>query len=536
MKILTAEQMRRIDTMTTERAGVPSLTLMENAGRQVADFLLQHGRPAERISVLCGKGNNGGDGFVAARHLLQHELSPVVVLLAEASALKGDALHNYDALLKAGGKVESLATEKQWESLREDFFHCDVLVDAILGTGLSGPPRGLAAKVIADLNAARGRFRVLAVDMPSGLGSDSGEPLGEAVEADASITFTAPKHGHIFPPNCLRVGRLAVAPIGTPEDLYNDDPELFLNLITPRQFAGMPLRRDPQAHKGSFGHVLLVAGSRGKSGAAVLAGRAALRSGAGLTTVATPQSVLPLVATPSPELMTEPLEETDGGTLSMKAFDYGRFAQLEEGKTVLAMGPGLSTHPETVEFVRSVVKQAQSPLVLDADALNALVGGLEVLRDRKTETVVLTPHPGEMARLLGMTGAEVQSQRVEVTRRLARDFGVFVILKGYRTLVATPAGEVCVNLTGGAGLAKGGSGDVLTGVVAGLLAQFPSSPVEDVLSLAVYLHGSAGDRATELVGEQSVLASDVIEALPPAWQGLRERIDHDDEGSFYLLP
>ena len=536
MKILTAEQMRRIDRLTTERAGVPSLALMENAGRHVANFLTKHFPQKEGVTILCGKGNNGGDGFVAARYLLQEGSHPKVALLAETPALQGDAKINYEACLAAGCPVESVTDEAQWEARREELLDCSVLVDALLGTGLSGPARGLTAQVIADLNARRGGFRVLAVDIPSGLASDSGGPAGESVEADASITFTAPKHGHIFPPNCFRVGKLAVAPIGTPEELCAGDETLDLNLITPRQIGRLPLGRDPESHKGSYGHVLLMAGSRGKTGAAVLAGRAALRTGAGLVTVATPASALPLVATPLPEAMTEPLHDTDGGTISMQAFDYGRFARLLEGKTVLAMGPGLSTHPETVEFVRSVVEQAETPLVLDADALNALVGSLDTLPRCRSRTVVLTPHPGEMARLLGVTSAEVQSQRVEVARRLARDFGVFVILKGYRTLVASPGGQVFVNPTGGAGLAKGGAGDVLTGVVAGVLAQFPSAPVEDVLSLAVYLHGSAGDAATETYGEQSVLASDVIESLPVAWEDLREEIDNDDPGSYYLVP
>jgi NAD(P)H-hydrate epimerase len=493
----------------------------------VAEFLLaEFGKP-EKVTVLCGKGNNGGDGFVAARYLLREGITPNVILFAEPEALQGDAKTNFDAYLKAGGKVENIVAEKEWEARREELLTCNVVLDAMLGTGLSGPPRGLAATVVSNLNDKNRSFLVLAVDIPSGLASDSGEPLGEAVRADACVTFTAPKHGQVFPPNCLQVGELAVAPIGSPEGLYSEDPELFLNLVNARQLQSLPTRRDPQAHKGSYGHALIVAGSRGKTGAAALAGRAALRTGAGLVTVATPASVLPTVAAPAPELMTEPLEETGGGTVSLKAFDYGRFARIQEGKTVLAMGPGLSTHPETVEFVRSVVAQTELPLVLDADALNALVGALDVLGRRKTETVVLTPHPGEMARLLGTSSEEVQRNRVEVARSLAADFGVFVILKGYRTLLAAPSGQVFVNPTGGPGLAKGGSGDVLTGILAGVLAQFPGERVEDVLSLGVYLHGAAGDRATESLGEQSVLASDIIDSLPAAWQGVRERIDHD---------
>jgi len=540
MKILTAAQMRRIDRLTTERAGVPSLQLMEQAGRQVVDFLLSRFTPLGRVTVLCGKGNNGGDGLVVARLLRKEGHKPAVVLLADPADLKGDACANYDACRKAGGQVESITTEKQWQARRGELLDCDVLVDALLGTGLKGSVRGLLAQVIGDVNAARGLYRILSVDIPSGLASDSGEPAGEpepeSIQADACVTFTAPKRGHIFPPNCLRVGTLAVAPIGTPEDLYAGDEELFLHLITARQFAQLPLRRDPQAHKGSYGHALLVAGSRGKTGAAVLAGKAALRTGAGLVTVATPASVLSLVAVPVPECMTEPLAETDSGTVSKQALDYGRFQRLLEGKNVLALGPGLSTHPQTVEFVRLLLKEVELPLVLDADALNALVGALECLKQRKSRTVVLTPHPGEMARLLGVSSDEVQRNRVEVAQRFARDFDAFVILKGFRTLVAAPDGSVYVNPTGGPGLAKGGAGDVLTGVVAGALAQFADAAVTDILSLAVYLHGSAGDCATAERGEQSLLAGDIIESLPAAWRALRETVERDDQRSYYLLP
>ena len=536
MKILTAKQMRRIDGLTSERSGIPSLTLMENAGRQVADFLLDHFPVSGSITVLCGKGNNGGDGLVAARYLLQRGQKVKVALLADAADLKGDARANYDDYLQTGGTVETLAKAKQWEAKRAELLDCSVLVDGLLGTGLAGPAQGFLAQVISDINAHRSRYRILAVDIPSGLPSDGGEPARESVQADATLTFTAPKHGHVFPPNCTQVGTLAVAPIGTQPELYAGDLDLFLNLITARQFARLRLRRSPTAHKGSFGHALLVAGSRGKSGAAALAGKAALRMGAGLVTVATPAGALPLVATPVLEIMTAPLVETKSGAISDRTLDYGRFAKLAEGKTVLALGPGLGTHPETIKFVRAVLEQFDLPLVLDADALNALVGQLEVLRGRRSKILVLTPHPGEFARLLGTTGAEVQRQRVEVAQRFAREYAAFVILKGYRTLVATPEGQVYVNPTGGAGLAKGGAGDVLTGLVAGALAEFASAPAADVLALAVFLHGWAGDLATAEKGEQAVLASDVIESVPQAWRALREKIEGDDPGSYYVLP
>jgi len=542
MKILTADQMRRADRLTTERAGVSFRQLMENAGRQFADFLVNEvltgdgvrDRP-HAISILCGKGNNGGDALVAARYLLQRGQQPRVYLLVSASELKGDARANYDAYLQAGGTVQELAEPADWERERASALDCEVLLDGLLGTGLTGPVKGLLAQVIADVNSHRD-YCVVSVDIPSGLPSDSGEPLDEAVRADATVTFTAPKRGLIFPPNCTHVGRLAVAPIGTPDSLLDEDAELWLNLITPRRFARLPLAREVTAHKGDFGHVLLVAGSRGKTGAAALGGRAAMRMGAGLVTVATPASSQPVVASMVPEIMAEPLPETDTGALSSRALDYGRFAKLLEGKTVLAMGPGLTTHPETAQFVRAALEQFDLPLVLDADALNSLVGQLDALRHRRSRRVVLTPHPGEMGRLLGTTTTEVQRQRVEVAQKFARDFDVFVILKGHRSLVASPDGQVWVSPTGNPGMASGGTGDVLTGMVAGALAQFPQAPPAEAACLAVFLHGLAGDSAAGIQGEQGLIASDVIEALPAAWRRLRERIDSDDPERYYLIP
>lgn len=536
MKILTAEQMRRVDRLTTERLGIPSATLMENAGRHVAEFILHRCKPQGRVTVLCGKGNNGGDGLVAARRLLEKEITLQVALLAEPDGLKGDAAVNFEAFKAAGGEVSVLPTVTDWEKRRDELLDCDLLVDAMLGTGLSGPARDPVARAIASINAAAGRFRVLAVDVPSGLASDSGESPGEAIRAHATITFTAPKFGLIFPPNTFSVGELYVAPIGSPDALCAEAADWLPELVTECLFASLPLKRPVEAHKGDFGHVLLVAGSRGMTGAAGLAGKAALRTGAGLVTVATPESMLPVVAGYAPEYTTAALAETESGSVSTQAFSYGRFDSLQEGKSVLALGPGLSTHPETVEFVRRVVRETPLPLILDADGLNALVGALEILRERRTETVVLTPHPGEMARLVGATSAEVQKQRMEVARNFAGEFSVYVILKGYRTLIATPSGGILVNPTGGPGLARGGTGDVLTGVLAGALAQFPGEPLEKVLGLGVYLHGLAGDIEASRNAEQSVLASDIADTIGSAWMAVRENIEKDDPERPYRIP
>ncbi|HXE76153.1 MAG TPA: NAD(P)H-hydrate dehydratase [Candidatus Xenobia bacterium] len=542
MKILTADEMRGVDRRTTEQAGVSYRQLMENAGRQVADFIIEEvlmersrGDRPVAISILCGKGNNGGDALVAARHLWERGFKPRVCLLAPAAELKGDARANYEAYLELGATVQELSDPAAWQRERNAVLDCDIVVDGLLGTGLTGAVQGHLAQVIADVNARRD-YRVVAVDIPSGLPSDSGAPLGDSIRADATVTFTAPKRGQIFPPSCTRVGRLAVAPIGTPEALLENDPNLWLNLIVARDFSRVAHARKPWAHKGDYGHVLLVAGSRGKSGAAALGGKAALRMGAGLATVATAASIQPVVASMVAEVMTEPLPETESSSISNRALDYGRFAKLLEGKSVLAMGPGLTTHPETAQFVRAVLEQFEIPLVLDADALNALVGQLEVLRRRKSRLVVLTPHPGEMARLLGTTSDDVQRQRVEVAQKFARDFDVFVILKGHRTLLAAPDGQVWVNPTGNPGMATGGSGDVLTGLVAGALAQFPAAKPAEALGLAVFLHGLAGDAAAGALGEQAMIASDILEALPRAWLWLRDRLEADDPGRYYLVP
>lgn len=536
MKILTGAQMAEVDRLTSAQAGIPSLTLMENAGRQVAEALRREFPGARRISVLCGKGNNGGDGLVAARYLRQQGLEPTVALFANLGELASDARTNYEAYLKAGSRVESITSTAGWQAQRNRWLDCDVVVDALLGTGLSGPVHGLLAEVIEGVNSARNGLRVLAVDIPSGLPSDSGEPLGSAVEADVTVTFTAPKWSHVFPPNCERVGKLIVAQIGSPRELYENNPELFLDLISAHQFARFPFRRARAAHKGDFGHVLLVAGSKGKSGAAAMAGLAALRAGAGLVTVATPESVLPIVASQVAETMTEPLAETEVGTVSSRALDYGRFAKILEGKSVLAMGPGLTQHPETVQFVRAVVRQCELPLILDADALNALAGQLEILRERRTRALVLTPHPGEMARLVASSTAEVQRNRICVAQSFAREYAAFVILKGYRTLVATPEGRVYVNPTGNPGMASGGAGDVLTGLLAGLVAQSGSAPLGDVLSLGVYLHGRAGDCAAALVGEQPLIARDILEQFAGALRELEERVHRDLNRDYYLVP
>jgi hydroxyethylthiazole kinase-like uncharacterized protein yjeF len=339
------------------------------------------------------------------------------------------------------------------------------------------------------------------------------------VRADGSVTFTAPKAAHIFPPACERVGKWAVKHIGTPPELMESDPELNLNLTRPEELRWLSEPRRPEAHKGNFGHVLILAGSIGKTGAAAMAAKAALRAGAGLVTVATAESALPVIASLGMEYMTESLPETEAGSVSLRALDYGRLDGLVQGKSVLAVGPGIGNIAETAELVRTVVNRYDIPVVLDADGLNAFAGCLDALRS-DGRVRVMTPHPGEMARLTAKSVAELLARRIEAAREFAQKHKVHLVLKGFRSLTAAPDGQVWVNPTGNPGMATGGTGDVLTGLVAGLLAQYPERPVTMVVAAAVYLHGLAGDFAVSEKGQKSLIAGDVVDTLPSAFRSL----------------
>lgn len=511
MKIVTAAEMREIDRTTSERFGVPSLTLMENAGTSVAEFVLSRYPSAGRVGVICGKGNNGGDGFVVARKLHEAGREVRVVLLADPSELRGDAATMFGRLRVAPVIVKSSGEFKREPS--RTVFDSDVLVDAVLGTGFRPPVSGLYAEAIARINASQSP--VIAVDIPSGADADvMGEQTGAVARADAIVTFTAPRPAHIF--GGLTQGPTVIAAIGSPDEAIVSS--LQLNLITPRDIAPLIGPRPRAANKGNFGHVLVIGGSVGKAGAAAMAGMAALRSGAGLSTIATPRSILATVAGFHPEVMTEPLPETRAGSISKRALE--RVEGITEGKTVLAIGPGISRIAETADFVRALVKRQKLPIVLDADGLNAFEGRPRELKS-KGRSLVITPHPGEMARLLGGTVAAVQRDRIGVARTFAREHELIVVLKGHRTLIAAPDGTVWVNTTGNPGMATGGTGDILTGMVAGFIAQNPKHILEATIA-AVLLHGLAGDIARESMGEHSLVATDLLRFLPPAFHRARE--------------
>jgi ADP-dependent NAD(P)H-hydrate dehydratase / NAD(P)H-hydrate epimerase len=513
MKIVTAAEIREIDHVTSEKFGVPSLTLMENAGSAMAEFAVSAYPSARTFGVICGKGNNGGDGFVAARKLHEAGREVRLLLLADPAELQGDAASNY-AKLPTKSAAPPFAIFKGWGEPKsaQAVFNCDVLIDAILGTGFRPPVTGLYAEAIAKMNATSAP--VVAVDIPSGADADvMGDQTGAVARADAIVTFTAPRPAHIF--GNLTSGPTVIAPIGSPDEAIQSS--LNLNVITPKDFAALIGPRPRDSNKGMYGHVLVAGGSLGKTGAAAMAGFSALRAGAGLVTVATPLSVLGTVAGYHPELMTEPLAETDSGSISVQSLQA--FERIAAKKTVLAIGPGISRHPQTAEFVRAVVSKSQTPIVLDADGLNAFEGKTNAL-DGRGRTLVLTPHPGEMARLTGLSTSAIQRDRVNVARDFALEHGLVLVLKGDRSIVAKPGGEVWVNTTGNPGMATGGTGDILTGIIAGMLAQNPQREFESVLA-AVYLHGLAGDIARENLGEHSMVATDLVKVLPEAFRRAR---------------
>jgi hydroxyethylthiazole kinase-like uncharacterized protein yjeF len=540
MKILTASQMREVDRLTTERYGIPSLLLMENAGSGVVRALESHFPDLAkfRVAICCGKGNNGGDGLVVARHLILRRMQPLVLLFAAPEEVRGDAAANLAILQKMGVSIQVVPEHEFSEESIQRLFRdldADLIVDALLGTGVRLPVSGFMAAIIQQMR----RFpRVVAIDVPSGVNCDAmgaENDGGIAVRAELTVTFTAPKPAHVFGAREGAIPRWVLVPIGSPRELVEDAGH-WLNSLTVDKAASVLRRfaRRGDSHKGNYGHVLTVAGSVGKTGAACLTARSALLAGAGLVTLATPAPCLPMAAAQMLEVMTEPLDATDSGSVSIKAFDYGRVDALLGKKDVLAIGPGLGGHPETVEFVRRMVEETTLPVVLDADGINAFVGQTERLNGQK-RVLVLTPHPGEFARLLGRSTADVQADRVSLARAFAQQHELHLVLKGHHTIYASPSGQVFVNSTGNPGMATGGSGDVLTGILAGLLGQallwLPSTdytnngeelagaasefkPLEEVIALGIHLHGLAGDLAAETQGEKSLVASDIIAHLP----------------------
>ncbi|MFM8534883.1 MAG: NAD(P)H-hydrate dehydratase [Acidimicrobiia bacterium] len=510
MRILNADQMREADRRTIQDIGIASLVLMEIAGRQVVAAIesLYPDLAERRIAIVCGKGNNGGDGFVVARTLHQRGFDVSVFVIGRLSEIKGDALTNLNILGNIGQTVVEIAEETAWELHGAEIARHDLILDAIFGTGLSAPLSGFLETVVADINEAG--VPIVAIDLPSGMSADTSDAIGASIEATVTVTLDAPKMPLVLPPAEMAAGEVVIADIGIPAGVIDQLEGPRIDLMTRDQIRALIQPRAADAHKGDFGRVLVVAGSMGKAGAAVLAAHGAMRAGAGLVTVASPKSCQPTIAAHGVEYMTEGLEETPDGTVDFAAADRVRDFDAD----VLVAGPGLGRGEAVTTFVRELVDKWEGPLVLDADALNAFADEPSLLVGREGRDLIITPHPGEMARLVGCTVEDLQADRIGIAKDFAKRHQLYLVLKGYRTLVVTPDEKVFVNPTGCPGMATGGTGDVLAGMLAGWLAQLLDA--EAACKVAVYIHGSAGELADADNGEVSMTARDLVDHIGDA--------------------
>ena len=510
MRVLNSDQMREVDRRTIEEIGIPSIVLMENAGRQVvAAMEATFEDLAERhVAVLCGRGNNGGDGFVVARTLLQRSVEVSVFVLGSVADVRGDARTNLEILGHLGLTVVEIVDGQAWELHFSEISSCDLIVDALFGTGLKTPLQGMLETVVADVNGSG--IPVVAIDLPSGMSADTSDLVGDAIDAAVTVTLGTPKVPLVLPPAEMQAGDIVIADIGIPEAVIEEVEGPRLELLTRARMRPLVQPRPVDAHKGDFGHVLVVAGAQGRSGAAHLTAMGALRSGAGLVTIATPPWCQGVLAGMAPEYMTDALAVAEDGGIAAGEVDR----LLERAHDVIAVGPGIGTRPGTIAFVHALVERAGVPLVLDADALNAFVEDPDRLAGAEGRDVIVTPHPGEFARLVGIPIGDVQGNRVEVARNFAAAHRLYVVLKGHRTIIATPDERVFINPTGNAGMASGGMGDVLTGMIAGWLGQLLDA--EAACKLGVFLHGSAADLAEAAEGEVALTASDLLDHLGDA--------------------
>lgn len=516
MRVTTAEEMRVLDRLAMDTYGLPGVVLMENAGAQVARILWQEfpDLRARRVAVLCGRGNNGGDGFVIARYLHNVGVPVQVFIMGEVENIRGEARTHLEMLTHVGVAPQAVSTPEAVQAVGAQLADYDILIDALLGTGLKAEVRGMFQQIIAAMNAS-GR-PIVAVDIPSGLSADVGTPLGEHVRANLTVTMALPKRGLLLYPAAEHVGRLVVVDIGFPAAVREHE-SVRCHVLEPHTIASQLSGRAADTHKGTYGHLLIMAGGLGKTGAGVLASLAALRSGAGLVSLALPHSLNAAMEAKLTEVMTIPLPEAEEGVLGAEAAK--RVTEWLRGKSALILGPGIGTHPETVRCVHEVLHQVRVPIVLDADGLNALA--LDPQSPGEIHApLILTPHPGELARLRHTTTAKIQADRLTAARETAQAYHAVVVLKGAHTIVAEPEGTLYINLTGNPGMATAGSGDVLSGVIGALLGQgyAPSMAAR----IAVHIHGLAGDLAAAASGERSLIAGDLVDMLPRAFQQLEQ--------------
>lgn len=506
MKVVDSKTMRLLDEIAIKRYGIPGIVLMENAGRGAAEVILKKYPLLNKVSIFAGKGNNGGDGFVIARHFRNKGFDATVYLLAKESDVKGDAKINLDIWKKMGGEICAIKKNIDIKKYASKIRHSQLIVDAIFGTGLSLNINGIYKNGIEFINSLN--KKVVSIDVPSGIDASTGKALGCCVKADMTITMALPKVGLIAYPGADYAGNLEVVDIGMPKNII-DAADIKCETIDKDFIKGVLKKRPKNSHKGTFGHVLVLAGSVGKTGAAAMTCLGAMRSGTGLVTLGISESLNPIMEEKLTEVMTEPLPETKSKTLGAVSFE--KIKTIAKDKQAIAIGPGLTTTTDVKEVVLKIIQETRIPMVIDADAANVLKGNMDMLKKAKAP-IILTPHPGEMARLLGLSTKDVQADRINIASRFAIKNNVILVLKGARTVIAEPSGRVYINMTGNAGMATAGTGDVLTGMVAGFIAQ-GYLPI-DAARVGVYMHGLAGDCIAKKIGEIGMMAGDILNILP----------------------
>lgn len=520
MKVVTAEEMRQIDRKTIEEYGIPGVVLMERAGVAVASKIKEiFSQSLRKVIVLAGSGNNGGDGMVVARCLHNEGWDVKVFLTVDPEELKGDALFQYKIATKFGVRIYPI--NEFLTSYLSPSTSRFIIVDALLGTGLGKNVTGLLSEVIRLVNKLN--MPVISVDIPSGISADNGQVMGEAVKATYTVTFGLPKRGHLLYPGAQNTGSLFIEDIGFPRQLLSAD-RYSVELLEKKDISQLISKRQRYSHKGNYGHVLIVAGSKGKTGAALLAAKASFKVGAGLVTIGVPESLIDVFQCCVTEEMTLPLPDTGEGTLSEKASDIV-LDFLNKRADLLAIGPGIGVSTETERLIKTLIKDSPKPMVIDADGINSIKGEKEIFKEAKVP-LILTPHPGEMVRLLHQGTnrhrliAEIEEDRINTAISFAKETGTYLVLKGVPTIIAGPDGKAFINPTGNPGMAKGGTGDVLTGMISGFLGQ-GLNPL-DASRAGVYIHGLAGDIAASEKGEYTLVATDIVDKIPDAFHSLKQ--------------
>jgi len=509
MKLVTAKQMRAIDSETIKKQNIPGPELMENAGRGIAENIRENipGDTTDfKIAVFCGKGNNGGDGFVIGRYLFEYGYDVTIYLPAPCNNLSEDAFLNFNRAKELGMKLIAIEACEQLP----DVLEADYIVDAIFGTGFSGSPRGLLSKFIHYINSTK--LPVIAVDCPSGLDVNNGRCEGETVQAVSSYSLAAAKIGMYYSPGREKCGVVDIVPIGIPENVWTQF-DIKENLITPEMVGKLLPQRKPDGHKGDFGKLFILAGSTGLTGAATLSAEASARSGLGLVTVGCPQTINPILENKLTEPMTYPLPDVGKkGFLARRGLGEIRKKMAENDAVII--GPGVGTHHETKELIQRLVSKIDKPVIIDADGLNAFSKNRDILSSEHSK-FVLTPHPGEFRRLIDEEIPDDLSDKYNLVRKYAKKYNSVIVLKGSPTIIVDTDEQLYLNPTGNNGMATGGTGDVLSGIIGSFLAQ-GLNPLDSAIA-GVFLHGLCGDLAVDDYGERSMIAGDLIEYLPDAF-------------------